>query len=280
MLPPEPRGRVPRGFLKNVDFPLDRTEGSSYNTTVRDVSRTTSYPGVAQLVARMVRDHEAVSSNLATRTMQSVLIGSEYPVMDTLLFYFLKSSYCKAFRGVADSYVLSRIHDNVGLRDIPAIRHIESADAVVVDHDTLIGNAVLLFGVVHLNMVDQLCDHALCNGGCVCVSPHCFKEIVKSQELCYSIARALAVEPEVLLMDESTSALDPISTSKIEDLACELKDRYTVVMVTHNMQQAARISDNTAFFLLGELVEFGKTEQVFSTPADKRTEDYITGRFG
>lgn len=102
----------------------------------------------------------------------------------------------------------------------------------------------------------------------------------KSQELCYSIARALAVEPEVLLMDESTSALDPISTSKIEDLACELKGRYTVVMVTHNMQQAARISDNTAFFLLGELVEFGKTEQVFSTPADKRTEDYITGRFG
>ena len=99
----------------------------------------------------------------------------------------------------------------------------------------------------------------------------------QQQRLC--IARALAVEPEVL-MDESTSALDPISTSKIEDLTCELKDRYTVVMVTHNMQQAARISDNTAFFLLGELVEFGKTEQVFSTPADKRTEDYITGRFG
>ena len=100
----------------------------------------------------------------------------------------------------------------------------------------------------------------------------------QQQRLC--IARALAVEPEVLLMDESTSALDPISTSKIEDLAAELKNQYTVVMVTHNMQQAARISDNTAFFLLGELVEFGKTEQLFSTPADKRTEDYITGRFG
>lgn len=100
----------------------------------------------------------------------------------------------------------------------------------------------------------------------------------QQQRLC--IARALAVEPEVLLMDESTSALDPISTSKIEDLAAELKSKYTVVMVTHNMQQAARVSDNTAFFLLGELVEFGKTEQLFSNPADKRTEDYITGRFG
>ena len=100
----------------------------------------------------------------------------------------------------------------------------------------------------------------------------------QQQRLC--IARALAVEPEVLLMDESTSALDPISTSKIEDLAAELKNKYTVIMVTHNMQQAARISDNTAFFLLGELVEFGKTEQLFSTPRDKRTEDYITGRFG
>ena len=94
------------------------------------------------------------------------------------------------------------------------------------------------------------------------------------------IARALAVKPDVLLMDEATSALDPISTSKIEDLASELKKDYTIVMVTHNMQQAARISDNTAFFLLGELVEFGKTEQLFSTPSDKRTEDYITGRFG
>ena len=100
----------------------------------------------------------------------------------------------------------------------------------------------------------------------------------QQQRLC--IARALAVRPEVLLMDEATSALDPISTSKIEDLALELKEHYTVVMVTHNMQQAARISDNTAFVLLGELVEFGRTEQLFSAPADKRTEDYITGRFG
>ena len=100
----------------------------------------------------------------------------------------------------------------------------------------------------------------------------------QQQRLC--IARALAVEPEVLLMDESTSALDPISTSKIEDLAVELKSQYTVVMVTHNMQQAARVSDNTAFFLLGELVETGPTTQIFSTPQDKRTEDYISGRFG
>ena len=100
----------------------------------------------------------------------------------------------------------------------------------------------------------------------------------QQQRLC--IARALAVEPEVLLMDEPTSALDPISTSKIEDLAMELKKDYTIVMVTHNMQQAARISDKTAFFLLGELVEFDDTERLFSMPSDKRTEDYITGRFG
>lgn len=100
----------------------------------------------------------------------------------------------------------------------------------------------------------------------------------QQQRLC--IARALAVQPEVLLMDEPTSALDPISTSKIEDLAVELKKDYTIVMVTHNMQQAARISDKTAFFLLGEMVEFGETEQVFSMPKNKKTEDYITGRFG
>ncbi|MBO4991895.1 MAG: phosphate ABC transporter ATP-binding protein [Firmicutes bacterium] len=100
----------------------------------------------------------------------------------------------------------------------------------------------------------------------------------QQQRLC--IARALAVEPEVLLMDEPTSALDPISTSKIEDLAAELKKDYTIVMVTHNMQQAARISDKTAFFLLGEVIETGETEQIFSMPKDKRTEDYITGRFG
>ena len=100
----------------------------------------------------------------------------------------------------------------------------------------------------------------------------------QQQRLC--IARALAVEPEVLLMDEPTSALDPISTSKIEELAMELKDRYTIVIVTHNMQQAVRISDHTAFFLLGELVEYGETEKLFSQPQDKQTEDYITGRFG
>ena len=100
----------------------------------------------------------------------------------------------------------------------------------------------------------------------------------QQQRLC--IARALAVEPEVLLMDEPTSALDPISTAKIEDLAAELKKQFTIVIVTHNMQQAVRISDRTAFFLLGEMVEFGATESLFSMPRDKRTEDYITGRFG
>ncbi|MBR5521728.1 MAG: phosphate ABC transporter ATP-binding protein [Oscillospiraceae bacterium] len=100
----------------------------------------------------------------------------------------------------------------------------------------------------------------------------------QQQRLC--IARALAVQPKILLMDEPTSALDPISTSRIEELVMELKNKYTIVMVTHNMQQALRVSDNTAFFLLGELVEFGKTDDIFSQPKDKRTEDYITGRFG
>ena len=100
----------------------------------------------------------------------------------------------------------------------------------------------------------------------------------QQQRIC--IARALAVHPEVLLMDESTSALDPISTSKIEDLVMELKSQYTIVMVTHNMQQAVRVSDQTAFFLLGDLVEYGDTDQLFSTPKEKKTEDYITGRFG
>ena len=100
----------------------------------------------------------------------------------------------------------------------------------------------------------------------------------QQQRLC--IARALAVEPDVLLMDEPTSALDPISTSKIEDLAIEMKKKYTIIIVTHNMQQAVRISDNTAFFLLGDLIEYGNTEKMFESPEDKRTEDYITGRFG
>ena len=100
----------------------------------------------------------------------------------------------------------------------------------------------------------------------------------QQQRLC--IARALAVQPKILLMDEPTSALDPISTSRIEELVMELKETYTIVMVTHNMQQAVRVSDHTAFFLLGELVEFGKTDDIFSQPKDQRTEDYITGRFG
>jgi phosphate transport system ATP-binding protein len=100
----------------------------------------------------------------------------------------------------------------------------------------------------------------------------------QQQRLC--IARALAVEPEILLMDEPTSALDPISTSKIEDLALELREKYTIIMVTHNMQQAMRIADKTAFFLLGEVVEFDDTKKIFSNPTDRRTEDYITGRFG
>ena len=100
----------------------------------------------------------------------------------------------------------------------------------------------------------------------------------QQQRLC--IARALAVQPEVLLMDEATSALDPISTSKIEDLVLELKKKYTIIMVTHNMQQALRVADNTAFFLLGEMIEYDRTEKLFSVPSNKKTEEYITGRFG
>ena len=146
--------------------------------------RVLSCPCAAVAAHRgVVRDHEAVSSNLATRTMQSVLIGSEYPVMDTLLFYFPKSSYCNLFRGVAECYAFSCFHDNVGLRDIPAIRHIKGTDAVIVNIDALIGNAVLLFSVVHLNVVDQLCDHTLCNGGRVCVPPYRFKKIVNVHTL-------------------------------------------------------------------------------------------------
>ena len=141
--------------------------------------------GVAQMVARMVRDHEAASSSLATPTMQSVLIGSEYPVMDTLLFYFSQNLYCNLFRGVAECYAFSRFHDNVGLRDLPAIRHIKGTDAVVVNNDALVGNAVLLFSVVHLNVVNQLRDHALCNGGRVCVPPHRFKKIVNVHALAF-----------------------------------------------------------------------------------------------
>lgn len=114
-------------------------------------------------------------------------------------------------------------------------------------------------------------------GGCLKRSAHSLSG-GQQQRLC--LARALAVEPEVLLMDEPTSALDPISTARIEELALDLKQQYTIVIVTHNMQQAARISDRTAFFLLGEVVEYGETERMFSVPQDRRTEDYITGRFG
>lgn len=132
--------------------------------------------------------------------------------------------------------------------------------------------------------LDEIVEHSLTQAA---IWDECKDRLKKSalgmsggqqQRLC--IARALAVGPEVLLMDEPTSALDPISTSKIEDLAMELKEKYTIIMVTHNMQQAVRIADKTAFFLLGEVVEFDDTQTMFSTPSDKRTEDYITGRFG
>ena len=141
-----------------------------------------------------------------------------------------------------------------------------------------------IHGVKSKVKLDEIVERSLCQAA---IWDECKDRLKKSalgmsggqqQRLC--IARALAVEPEVLLMDEPTSALDPISTSKIEDLAVELKENYTIVMVTHNMQQAARIADKTAFFLLGEIIEFDETEKMFSTPRDKRTEDYITGRFG
>ena len=141
-----------------------------------------------------------------------------------------------------------------------------------------------IHGVKSKMKLDEIVEHSLRQAA---IWDECKDRLKKSalgmsggqqQRLC--IARALAVEPDILLMDEPTSALDPISTSKIEDLAVELKEKYTIVMVTHNMQQAARIADKTAFFLLGEIIEFGETEKMFSNPEDKRTEDYITGRFG
>ncbi len=141
-----------------------------------------------------------------------------------------------------------------------------------------------IHGIKAKGKLDEIVERSLRQAG---IWDECKDRLKKSalgmsggqqQRLC--IARALAVEPEILLMDEPTSALDPISTSKIEELALELKNNYTIVMVTHNMQQAVRIADKTAFFLLGEIIEFDDTEKLFSTPADKRTEDYITGRFG
>lgn len=141
-----------------------------------------------------------------------------------------------------------------------------------------------IHGIKSKVKLDEIVEHSLKQAA---IWDECKDRLKKSalsmsggqqQRLC--IARALAVEPEILLMDEPTSALDPISTSKIEDLAVELRKNYTIVTVTHNMQQAARIADKTAFFLLGELIEYDDTEKMFSVPADKRTEDYITGRFG
>ena len=132
-------------------------------------------------------------------------------------------------------------------------------------------------GIHSKSKLDDIVEKSLRNAA---IWDECKDRLSGGQQQRLCIARALAVEPEVLLMDEPTSALDPISTSKIEDLAMELKKDYTIVMVTHNMQQAVRVSDNTAFFLLGEVVEYNDTEKLFSIPADKRTEDYITGRFG
>lgn len=141
-----------------------------------------------------------------------------------------------------------------------------------------------IHGIKSRIKLDEIVEHSLTQAA---IWNECKDRLKKSalgmsggqqQRLC--IARALAVEPEVLLMDEPTSALDPISTSKIEDLAMELKEKYTIIIVTHNMQQAVRIADKTAFFLLGEVVEFDDTQKMFQAPSDKRTEDYITGRFG
>ena len=140
------------------------------------------------------------------------------------------------------------------------------------------------FGIKNKTQLDEIVEKVLRDAGVwEETKDHLKKRALgmsggQQQRLC--IARALAAQPQVLLMDEPTSALDPISTAKIEDLAVELKEQYTVIMVTHNMQQAVRVSDKTAFFLLGELVEFGDTDQIFSVPKDKRTEEYITGRFG
>ena len=139
-------------------------------------------------------------------------------------------------------------------------------------------------GITNKNQLDEIVENALRDAAIWDEVKDILKKNAlgmsggQQQRLC--IARALAVRPKILLMDEPTSALDPISTSRIEDLVMELKEKYTIVMVTHNMQQAVRVSDYTAFFLLGELVEFGKTDDIFSQPQDKRTEDYITGRFG
>ena len=139
-------------------------------------------------------------------------------------------------------------------------------------------------GIKNKRELDEIVEYALRNAGVWEETKDRLKSSAlglsggQQQRLC--IARALAVEPEILLMDEPTSALDPISTSKIEDLVTDLKEKYTVIMVTHNMQQATRVSDKTAFFLLGEMVEYGDTYDMFSNPMDKRTEDYITGRFG
>ena len=153
---------------------------------------------------------------------------------------------------------------------------------VLFDWRTVKKNVELPLEIMYQSKADRAkrADEMLEMVGLKDFANHFPKQLSGGMQQRVNIARAFGIRPEILLMDESTSALDPISTSKIEDLAVELKSKYTVIMVTHNMQQAARVSDNTAFFLLGDLVEFGRTETLFSTPTDKRTEDYITGRFG